>query len=76
MTVKDIKISDLKPYANNPRHNEAAVDAVAASIQNFGFKVPVVIDKDNVIVAGHTRVKAAQKLGLTEVPCIQRAMQS
>ena len=70
MTIKDIKISDLKEYENNPRHNESAVDAVVASIQNFGFKVPIVIDKDNVIIAGHTRLKAAEKLGLETVPCI------
>ena len=70
MTIKEIKISELKEYENNPRNNESAVDAVAASIENFGFKVPIVIDKDNVIIAGHTRLKAAQKLGLEKVPCI------
>lgn len=63
-------IKDLVPYENNPRKNDNAVDAVAESIKQFGWKVPVVIDKDNVIVAGHTRYKAAQKLGITEVPCI------
>lgn len=70
MTIKEIKTADLKPYANNPRNNDAAVDAVASSIKQFGFKVPIVIDKDNVIVAGHTRLKAAEKLGLDKVPCI------
>lgn len=65
-----LNISELKPYENNPRFNDKAVDAVAASIKEFGFKVPIVIDKDNVIIAGHTRLKAAQKLGLTEVPVI------
>lgn len=70
MTIKEIKTSELKEYENNPRHNESAVDAVAASIENFGFKVPIVIDKDNVIIAGHTRLKAAQKLGLEKLPCI------
>lgn len=64
------KINELIPYERNPRKNEAAVDAVAASIKNFGFKVPIVIDKDGVIVAGHTRLAAAKKLGLEEVPCI------
>ena len=59
------KIGELKPYENNPRHNDMAVDAVAASIQQFGFKNPVIIDKDGVIVAGHTRYKAAKKLGIT-----------
>lgn len=61
---------ELIPYANNPRENDGAVDAVAASIKEFGFKVPVIIDKDNVIVAGHTRIKAAGKLGIDKVPCI------
>lgn len=64
------KISDLKAYENNPRNNDAAVDAVANSIKSFGFKVPVIIDKDNVIVCGHTRVKACEKLGIDEVPCV------
>lgn len=60
----------LKPYENNPRFNDNAVDAVAKSIENFGFKVPIVVDKYNVIVTGHTRLKAAQKLGLAQVPVI------
>ena len=64
------KISDLTPYANNPRLNDGAVDAVAKSIEEFGFKVPIVIDKDGVIVAGHTRLKAAKQLQINEVPCI------
>lgn len=63
-------LNELKPYENNPRINDGAVDAVSKSIQEFGFKVPIIIDKDNVIVAGHTRYKAAEKLGLTEVPTI------
>ena len=61
---------DLIPYANNPRLNDNAVDAVAASIKEFGFKVPIVVDSDNVIINGHTRLKAAHKLGLKQVPCI------
>lgn len=64
------KIEDLKPYENNPRFNDEAVQYVANSIRQFGFKVPMVIDKDNVIVAGHTRYKASMELGLKEVPCI------
>lgn len=64
------KINDLTPYDNNPRLNDAAVDAVAKSIEEFGFKVPIVIDKDGVIVAGHTRLKAAKQLHIDEVPCI------
>lgn len=63
-------IDELKPYKRNPRNNDGAVDAVAASIKEFGFKVPIVIDTDGEIIAGHTRLKAAQKLGLAEVPCI------
>lgn len=68
--VTVINIKDIEPYEFNPRKNEAAVNAVANSIKEFGFKVPIVLDKDNVIVAGHTRYKAAIKLGLQEVPCI------
>lgn len=64
------KVEDLKPYVNNPRFNDEAVEQVANSIKEFGFKVPMVIDKDNVIVAGHTRYKASLELGLKEVPCI------
>lgn len=70
MKIIEKKLSDLIPYENNPRNNDGAVDAVAASIKEFGFKVPIVIDKDNVIVAGHTRFKASEKLGLEKVPCI------
>lgn len=65
-----MSLQDLKPYENNPRINDNAIDSVANSIKEFGFKVPVVITKDNVIVAGHTRYKASLKLGLKEVPCI------
>lgn len=64
------KLSELKPYEKNPRKNEAAVEYVANSIREFGFKVPLVVDCAGVIVAGHTRYKAAEKLGLEEVPCI------
>lgn len=70
MNIKNIKISDLILYENNPRKNEEAVDKVAASIREFGFKVPMVIDKNNVIVCGHTRYKACLKLGITEVPAV------
>jgi len=63
-------VDDLIPYINNPRINDHAVDAVASSIKNFGFRVPVIIDKGNEIVAGHTRIKAAKKLGMKEVPVI------
>ena len=70
MKIIEKKLSELTPYANNPRLNDGAVDAVAASIKAFGFKVPLVVTADGVIVAGHTRLKAAQKLGLKTVPCI------
>ena len=71
MNITDIRTCDLKPYENNPRLNEDAIDLVAASIEEFGFKQPIVVDKDLIIIAGHTRWKAAQKLGLETVPCIQ-----
>ena len=64
------KTEELKPYPNNPRKNNNAINYVANSIKEFGFKVPIVIDSDNVIVCGHTRLKAAQKLGMDNVPCI------
>jgi site-specific DNA-methyltransferase (adenine-specific) len=64
------KVDELIPYINNPRRNDDAVDKVASSIKHFGFKVPIVIDQQNEIVAGHTRLKAAKKLGIKEVPCI------
>lgn len=70
MKVKEISIADIIPYENNPRKNDVAVDPVANSIKRFGFKVPIVIDKENVIVTGHTRFKAALKLGLEKVPCV------
>jgi ParB-like chromosome segregation protein Spo0J len=63
-------LSELKPYENNPRDNDGAVDIVAKSIKAFGFKVPIIIDSDNVIVAGHTRYKAAEELRIESVPCI------
>ena len=70
MDIKTLNINELKPYEKNPRKNDEAVKYVAESIKQFGFKVPIVIDKEHVIVAGHTRWKAAKKLGISEVPCI------
>ena len=70
MEIINKKIDELIPYENNPRKNDDAVEYVAKSIKEFGFKVPIVIDKNNVIVAGHTRYKASKQLGLIEVPCI------
>ena len=64
------KVSELIPYINNPRNNDDAIDAVASSIKNFGFKVPIVVDSNNEIINGHTRLKAAKKLGLETVPVI------
>lgn len=68
--VQWLTVKELQPYVNNPRKNDKAVEAVAASIQSFGFNVPITVDKDHVIVTGHTRLKAAIKLGMTEVPVI------
>lgn len=70
MQVLNIDIDKIKPYEKNPRKNDEAVENVMNSIKEFGFKVPIVIDKNNVIVAGHTRYKASKKLKLKEVPCI------
>jgi DNA modification methylase len=70
LTITMVKTSDLIPYEKNPRKNDKGVDAVANSIKAYGFKVPIVISSDNVVVTGHTRLKAAKKLGLEEVPCI------
>ena len=71
LKVKNIPVEEIKIYENNPRRiNDDAIKAVLASIKEFGFKVPVILDRNNVIVAGHTRVLAAQKLGLSEIPCI------
>lgn len=70
MEIDMVPIAEIIPYDKNPRKNDKAVDIVSKSIKEFGFKVPIIIDKDNIIVAGHTRLKAAQKLNLTEVPVI------
>ena len=70
MIVKNFPINAVRPYARNPRKNDEAVRGVAASIREFGFLVPLVIDRNHEIVAGHTRYKAAQSLGIKEVPCV------
>ena len=67
-TVELRKIEQVKPYERNPRINDSAVDAVAESLRQFGFRQPIVVDADGVIICGHTRWKAAQKLGLAKVP--------
>lgn len=70
MNIVEKKISELAPYDRNPRDNSLAVKYVEESIRQFGFKVPMVIDKNNVVVCGHTRLLAAKKLKLKTVPCI------
>lgn len=70
MQVQEMKMAAIKPYENNPRKNEPAVDAVAASIKEFGWQQPIVVDRDMVIIAGHTRYKAAKKLRLKVVPVL------
>lgn len=70
MQIVEKKVTELKAYEKNPRKNDNAVAPVAESIKEFGFKVPIIVDKDNVIVAGHTRLKAAKRLKLKTVPCI------
>lgn len=70
MQVQSIKISEVKPYDKNPRKNDDGVEAVANSIKEFGWQQPIVVDKDNVIIVGHTRYKAAKKLGMKEVPVV------
>ncbi len=70
MNIKIVAIEHIKPYEKNPRKNDAAVDKVAASIKEFGFKQPIVVDKNGIIIVGHARYKAAKKLGMTEVPVL------
>lgn len=71
LQLEYLDLSDIIPYENNPRCNDKAIDYVANSIKEFGFKVPIIIDQKNVIVAGHTRLKACEKLGLKKAPCIR-----
>lgn len=68
MKIELRKLADIRPYEHNPRHNDDAVDAVAASLREFGFRQPIVVDAEGVIIVGHTRYKAALKLGLDKVP--------
>lgn len=70
MNVEYWKTEDVKPYENNPRINDGAVEATANSIKEFGWKQPIVVDKEGVIIVGHTRLKAAKKLGMEEVPVL------
>lgn len=70
MEVRNMNIDDIKPYNNNPRDNDNAVESTANSIKEFGWQQPIVVDKDMVIIVGHTRYKAAKKLGYKEVPVV------
>lgn len=70
MNIVDVDISTVIPYADNPRDNSLAIEKVAESIKEFGFRVPIVLDRNNVIVAGHTRVLAAKVLGIEKIPAI------
>lgn len=70
MKVEEWKIEDVKPYDKNPRNNDDAVDATANSIKKFGWQQPIVVDKNGVIIVGHTRLKAAKKLKLHTVPVV------
>ena len=70
LKIEYVDINNIKPYNKNPRKNEEAIPYVMESIKQFGFKNPVILDKDNVIVAGHTRIESAKRLGITEIPCI------
>lgn len=70
MKTIELAVSQIIPYEKNPRFNDGAVDAVAKSIQEFGFQQPLVVDKDYVVIVGHTRLKAAKRLGLETVPCV------
>jgi ParB-like chromosome segregation protein Spo0J len=70
MNVKQLPIKDITPYANNPRKNDRSLPKVKASIKEFGFKQPIVVDKENVIIVGHTRYQASLDLGLKKVPVV------
>ena len=68
--IQEVPIGDVKPYANNPRDNDRAVEALAKSIKSFGWQQPIVVDKNMVVIVGHTRLKAAKKLGAEKVPVV------
>lgn len=70
MEIINMKPGDLVPYENNPRDNDKAVKYVAESIKKFGFKVPIIVDQNNTVITGHTRLKAAIEIGLERVPVI------
>lgn len=70
LKVVEKKIGDIREYENNPRRNDKAVNATKRSIESFGFRNPIILNKEGVIIAGHTRLKAAKAAGLEKVPCI------
>ena len=70
MKIVNIKVEEIKPYEQNPRFNDHAVEKVANSIKEFGIKQPLVVDENNVLIVGHTRLKAMEQLGIKEAPCI------
>lgn len=74
MKIQKVKLSDIKPYFNNPRNNQSAVAPTEESIKRYGFVKPIIVDKNGVIIAGHTRYLAAFQLGMTEVPVIYSDM--
>jgi ParB-like chromosome segregation protein Spo0J len=74
MEIRQVEVGKLKPWDKNPRVNDHAVDAVAKSIQQYGFNVPILCDQDMTIIAGHVRWKAAKKLGMHMVPVIQLSL--
>ena len=69
-TIINLKLEEIKPYKKNPRKNDISVPKVKKSIETFGFNQPILLDKDKIIITGHSRFKAAKELGLAEVPCI------
>lgn len=70
MQTVTLKLTEIRPYWRNPRKNDDAIDAVMQSIRDYGMNQPIIVDAENVIIAGHTRYKALQKLGVKEVPCV------
>lgn len=69
--IEYLPIEEIRDYENNPRDNDRAVPALVRSMKRFGVRSPAIIDRDNVLIAGHTRIKAAKELGMTEFPCVR-----
>lgn len=70
LTTRTLKLDKIRPYWNNPRRNEFAIDAVAQSIKDYGYNQPIVVDRDNVIIVGHTRLEALKRLDYKEALCV------